>query len=238
MHTTPSSTRGFTLIELLVVIAILGLLASIIFAQLAVARTKAVDTRKKADLSSIRTAIRSFHLDKGRMPHNYNCSGGACVIDDDRPTIAIEDRTSPENPTTESGKAFKASMQELVAGKYLPQVPRSPAGAGYAYYDYGPGSVAGAIIGTSLDAETPSTTGVPGSCRPFDALSAAPATNQFAAAGLGVGGGWETCLYEQDGIMIERPCQLDEGEGGGTEPVRANICSSVSSKDYCLCSSY
>lgn len=234
MHTTPPSTRGFTLIELLVVIAILGLLASIIFAQLAVARTKAVDTRKKADLSSIRTAIRSFHLDKGRMPHNYNCSGGTCVVDDDRPTIAIEDRTSPENPTTESGKAFKASMQELVTGNYLPQVPRSPAGAGYAYYDYGPGSAAGAIIGTSLDAETPSATGVPGSCRPFSPLSVAPARNQLAAVG---GGGWQTCLVEEDGVLVERPCPPGAG-GGGAGPLPVNLCSTVSSKDYCLCSSY
>lgn len=235
MNTKHSSVRGFTLIELLVVIAILGLLASIIFAQLAVARTKAVDTRKKADMASLRTAIRSFHLDKGRMPHNYNCSGGTCRVDDDRPTIAIEDTTNPENPTTESGRAFKASMQELITGRYLPQLPHSPGGAGYAYYDYGPGSVAGAIIGTSLDAETPSAAGVPGSCRPFAPISTAPASQQLAAVG---GGGWQTCLVEEDGVLVERRCPANGGGGGGAGPIRANICSTVSSKDYCLCSSY
>lgn len=231
------SERGFTLIELLVVIAIIGLLASVLFSQLVIARTKSEDARKKADMSSVRTALRTFHLDKGRMPNNYRCTG-TCVVDNTRSTLAIEDTASPDNPTTESGKAYRASMQELVDGKYLPQIPRSPNKIGYTYYDYGPGSSAGAVFGTSLAAETPSATGVPGSCRPFTA----PAQIGGGKGGLnpvfGMDDRWDTCLYEENGMLVEGPCPDDEEDaGGGGAPVE-NLCSASVSKDYCLCNRY
>lgn len=57
------NARGFTLIELLVVIAIIGVLASIILASLNTARIKARDTRRIADIKSIRTAL-ELYFDK------------------------------------------------------------------------------------------------------------------------------------------------------------------------------
>jgi prepilin-type N-terminal cleavage/methylation domain-containing protein len=49
------SNSGFTLIELLVVISIIGLLASIVFASVSGARTKASDASVQQNLDSIRT---------------------------------------------------------------------------------------------------------------------------------------------------------------------------------------
>lgn len=210
-------SRGFTLIELLVVIAIVSLLASIIYSNIAIARTKSIDAAKVAQLASVRTALNSFYNDKGRMPHNYTCVG-SCTIDDNRSTLAIEDTDSPANPVTESGKAYRASMQELVSAGYLPQIPESPGGAGYAYYDYGPGSSAGAIIGTSLETTTPSAGGSPGSCRPFPAVAYDVSAESLLAASPF--GNWQACSYlDEGGFWHESfcpPTASTTNEGGGS----------------------
>jgi len=60
--------RGFTLIELLVVIFIIGLLASIVVVSVNSARSKARDTKRKADIKSFKTAIELYANDNGRYP--------------------------------------------------------------------------------------------------------------------------------------------------------------------------
>lgn len=65
---TKRSNAGFTLLEMLVVSAIIALLSSSIFAAVSIARRKANDTRRVADLASLRTALESFSTDRGRYP--------------------------------------------------------------------------------------------------------------------------------------------------------------------------
>jgi type II secretion system protein G len=63
---------GFTLIELLVVISIIGILATLIAANLNSARSRARDAERKSDLASIQTALRLYYNDNGRYPaSNY-----------------------------------------------------------------------------------------------------------------------------------------------------------------------
>lgn len=224
MTTSPRHLRGFTLIEILVVIAIINLLGTVVYASLATTRAKAADTAKKAELNSVRTALTSFYSDNNRMPRNYDCSGPTCVVDYSRSTLAIEDTSNPDNPTTESGRAYRASMQELVGANYLSKIPRSPGGAGYTYYDYGPGSTGGAIIGTSIDTDPPTNIGQPGTCRPFRYLAQNPVGD------LGPEPEPERCYFvdPETGTTYEDVCPNNV----------LNFCAQNSSKDYCLCNRY
>ena len=67
---------GFTLIELLVVISIIGILATLVAANLNAARSRARDAERKSDLRSLATSLRLYYNDVGRYP----CSDGSFQI--------------------------------------------------------------------------------------------------------------------------------------------------------------
>lgn len=70
--------QGFTLIELLVVIAIIGVVSSAILASVGVARQRARDSARMADLAQIRTALELFYNDHGYYPPSacgWDCNG-------------------------------------------------------------------------------------------------------------------------------------------------------------------
>ena len=59
---------GFTLIELLVVISIIGILATLVAANLNSARSRARDAERKSDLKNIQTALRLYYNDNNSYP--------------------------------------------------------------------------------------------------------------------------------------------------------------------------
>jgi len=63
-----SLSGGFTLIELLVIISIIGVLSSIVLASLNTSRVKARDTKRIADLRTIRNALELYYNTKGHYP--------------------------------------------------------------------------------------------------------------------------------------------------------------------------
>ena len=143
---------GFTLIELMVVISIISILSAILTPTVTQLLARARDASKKADFSAISTALYMFVDDHGRMPNNNGTAGqGSCTT----PTA--------ESPAPNDG--YDASMQELVNGAYLKEIPR-PVNDAYCYFNYGAGNNMGAMIVANLETET-STTGMKGSCRPF-----------------------------------------------------------------------
>ncbi len=65
-------SRGFTLIELLVVIAIIGVLAAIIIPNIGVARAKARDAQRIAELKGIQSSLIVYSDDNGMYPYSIS----------------------------------------------------------------------------------------------------------------------------------------------------------------------
>jgi prepilin-type N-terminal cleavage/methylation domain-containing protein len=70
------NNKAFTLIELLVVISIIGLLSSMSVYAINVARVKARDARRKADLNSLVKALALYSDDRGGLPLSNQCGSG------------------------------------------------------------------------------------------------------------------------------------------------------------------
>jgi general secretion pathway protein G len=57
--------QAFTLIELLVVIALIGILSTLVIANLNSARERSRDAQRKSDIRNIQTALRMYYNDTG-----------------------------------------------------------------------------------------------------------------------------------------------------------------------------
>lgn len=65
---TTTHRRGFTLVELLVVISIIGILSSISTVSVNLARKKARDAKRKADMSQIQLGLYLYYDDNSAFP--------------------------------------------------------------------------------------------------------------------------------------------------------------------------
>jgi general secretion pathway protein G len=65
---TDKKIKGFTLIELLVVISLIGVLATLVIANMNSARERARDASRKSDLRNIQTALRLYYNDNNSYP--------------------------------------------------------------------------------------------------------------------------------------------------------------------------
>jgi prepilin-type N-terminal cleavage/methylation domain-containing protein len=141
MNNTEKSSLGFTLIELLVVVAIIGLLSSVVLSSLNSARAKARDAEVKAVFHSLRLALSLYYDKYGKYPNETRVE---------------------TNPWRDN---FNSMAGQLVAEKFLAQVPVAPANHVYHYYNYG-GAIGGLLV-TTLESVPAQTTAYPGTCRPF-----------------------------------------------------------------------
>ncbi len=79
---------GFTLIELLVVISIIGILTTLVAANLNSARSRARDTARKSDVRNIATALRLYFNDWNKYPPGAGTIGGCGTGGATQPTTA------------------------------------------------------------------------------------------------------------------------------------------------------
>ena len=72
--------KGFTLIELLVVVSLIGVLSTLVIANLNSARERARDAQRKSDLRNIQTALRLYYNDNSEYPLATELPWGAAWI--------------------------------------------------------------------------------------------------------------------------------------------------------------
>jgi general secretion pathway protein G len=81
---------GFTLIELLVVISIIGVLATLVAANLNSARSRARDAQRKSDLKNMSTALRLYYNDHTSFPLQSAFTFGGEFKDSATDTVYME----------------------------------------------------------------------------------------------------------------------------------------------------
>jgi len=70
--------KGFTLIELLVVVSLIGILATLVLANVNSARQRGRDAQRKSDIRNITTALRLYYNDKGTYPGSSSGQIAGC----------------------------------------------------------------------------------------------------------------------------------------------------------------
>ncbi len=115
-----TAVRGFTLIELLVVIAIIGVLSSVILANINVAREKADDARRLADAHTLVGALQMYYDDHGVYPPDPGPWTPGNVINN------YVDQCGGDGHNDDCVANFG---NELVP-QYLTKIPRDPVYAG------------------------------------------------------------------------------------------------------------
>jgi len=109
--------KGFTLIELLVVISIIGLLASVVLVSLNSARSKSRDTKRRADLKQVSTALELYYDTNNQYPTTPGAWRGMCS------TFNTGCNGGGAGSCTTSGAAGYISN---LAPAYVSRLPRDP----------------------------------------------------------------------------------------------------------------
>ncbi|MBI2065369.1 MAG: type II secretion system protein [Candidatus Yanofskybacteria bacterium] len=173
-----SNSRGFTLVELLVVIAIIGILATLVLLQLGVARSKARDAKRIADISQIRTASELFFDDNG----GTYPTGALCPATG----VACRNQVAPNWNGND--------LSQYISATLLPSDPLTNAAYGYAWNPVAPANRTQYQTYAELERSAPAA---------FSADSDIDAS-AWPAASRGVAGGNEACTTAANDCVYDQ----------------------------------
>ena len=89
-------SRGFTLIELLVVVSIIGILTTLVAANLNSARQRGRDAQRKSDMRNIQTALRIYYNDYNQYPEILTFNSQWIVGDVEYMALLPDDALAPD----------------------------------------------------------------------------------------------------------------------------------------------
>jgi len=104
--------KAYTFIELLIVISIIAILAVVIVIAIGSSQTKSRDTKRKADLIAISSALELYKSQKGSYPLSTACTD---LIKNYGTDFTRLDQSSP-----------CSAVNELVVNNYLSAFPKDP----------------------------------------------------------------------------------------------------------------
>jgi type II secretory pathway pseudopilin PulG len=116
-----TSSKGFTLIDILLAAAIVSLLSSLVLFQSGEAKKKAEDSQMQAEAQQVTRAVALYKNDHGGNPPPV---GGPGQMNEMQNEMQFEG-----DPDSQ----YFQTMQILVDGGYLPEIPTSPNGRSYSY---------------------------------------------------------------------------------------------------------
>jgi len=118
---------GFTLIELLVVVSLIGVLATLVLANLNAARQRGRDAQRKSDLRNIQTALRLYYNDFSKYPDNASSNIAGCG--------------SAGTSLCVWGNSFEWGTDALGHQTYMSVLPGDPLPDAYYIYDRDDGDI-------------------------------------------------------------------------------------------------
>ncbi len=115
MNKKKLTAQGFTLIELLVVVAIIGILASLIMANLVGIRQRARDAQRKSDIRQIQSAVELYRSDVGSYPTTVQYPACNTSLTANSTTYMKAIPCDPLNTTTPYSYTSNGTTYSLIA---------------------------------------------------------------------------------------------------------------------------
>lgn len=102
---------GFTIVELLIVIVVIGVLASVTIISYRGIQTKARDSQRKVDVSTIRKALDLYYIDNGSYPGGFSMCSSGCKIN---------------NAWSSTSDGSWTNLATYLVPKYISRLPQDP----------------------------------------------------------------------------------------------------------------